>query len=659
MDINPAEPEVVGPTRSQPTTSSQSSVVSNNGVTISLQQGRAAQRWLAWLGQLLVDVSWLVLIDTGLAKAEYAGKWPTDPTLPDGLTLLARQAANHHKPAELTNFTDTDIKVLAIPLPDLSGSGGSIPYVLMLGSAQFSGEQQRTLIRLCRWASSWLFGETHSDAAVSPVPMDTSASTCKAVSGIKSDATENTNQHSTAPLGSFFPENTNLASAMLDAMARHRNVKSVAYAVINAAVIEFGCRRVSMGLISGDKVKIIAVSGQSRIDARRVSVRQLTAAMQESISYKCTLVYPPLRDDVQLTAHANLFAHQGQHPTLSVRLPCDGKDKLVVLLERPTGNTFAAAQIAAIETMLAPAAPLVMLLQETDTALRQRFMQLVDKVKQVLRARDLSVRQLGVFTATALVLFAAFLPVPHKVTARAAIEAADRQVVAAPFAGYVQSSHARAGDRVVAGQVLATLDSRVLMLEADKWHSEQTKNEQEYAAALAIHDRTELTRLRADVVRIEAELALIDQQLSRSALRAPFNGVLLSGDLSQSLGALVQAGDVLFEIASADKYRLLLDIDERDVGFIIKGQVAEIRMASLPNRLWQAKLEDVLPVAVVEKGSSVFRLPASLLGEASALRPGMQGIAKVHTGSRSLLWVYTHTLFDRFGLLLWKFGLLS
>ena len=121
----------------------------------------------------------------------------------------------------------------------------------------------------------------------------------------------------------------------------------------------------------------------------------------------------------------------------------------------------------------------------------------------------------------------------------------------------------------------------------------------------------------------------------------------------------MQAGDVLFELASAKQFRLLLDVDERDAGFIASGQTAELRMASLPEKTWPAELENVLPVAIVEQGSSVFRLPATLLQDASELRPGMQGIARIHVGSRSLLWVYTHSLLDRLRLLAWQLGLLA
>ena len=62
------------------------------------------------------------------------------------------------------------------------------------------------------------------------------------------------------------------------------------------------------------------------------------------------------------------------------------------------------------------------------------------------------------------------------------------------------------------------------------------------------------------------------------------------------------------------------------------------------------------PVAVAEQGGSVFRLPATL-EESKGLRPGMQGIAKLHVGNRSIASVYTRNLRNRLRLLAWKMGL--
>ena len=56
----------------------------------------------------------------------------------------------------------------------------------------------------------------------------------------------------------------------------------------------------------------------------------------------------------------------------------------------------------------------------------------------------------------------------YRLAAEARIDSATRRVVVAPYDGYIQSTTARAGDEVEAGQVLISLDDRDLRLETTK-----------------------------------------------------------------------------------------------------------------------------------------------------------------------------------------------
>ena len=80
-------------------------------------------------------------------------------------------------------------------------------------------------------------------------------------------------------------------------------------------------------------------------------------------------------------------------------------------------------------------------------------------------------------------------------------------------------------------------------------------------------------------------------------------------------------------------------------------------MSSLPSMQWDATVQNILPVALAEQGKSVFRLPALIAGDTDVLKPGMQGIAKIHIGDQSVLWVWTRAMVDRLRFLAWKLGL--
>jgi len=366
----------------------------------------------------------------------------------------------------------------------------------------------------------------------------------------------------------------------------------------------------------------------------------------------------PNASDESAPALLTYYKSQGEHPLLGFVMPGTPMSQFVLVLERSDSNPFKDAQADAIEQSVSDIAALLELSQLHEMPLRKkmfRFWQ--NSLAGLINFDRWSGKQCLSATAALALILSFFIPVTHRVSADATIEASDRQVLVAAQDGFILAAHARAGEFVAKGDLLATLDGQDLELSAKKWRSERAKNQQEYAQALAIHDRSELSRLRADLQRIDAEIALLEQQLHRSEVRAPFEGVLLDGDWTQSLGAPVKTGDVLFEIASAEQYRLILEIDEHDIGFIESEQRADLRMAALPTTIWEAKLADVIPVAIPEKGRSAFRVPAVIDGDASALRPGMEGVGKVSVGQRSMFWVYSHRLFDKLRLLAWKVGL--
>jgi len=258
--------------------------------------------------------------------------------------------------------------------------------------------------------------------------------------------------------------------------------------------------------------------------------------------------------------------------------------------------------------------------------------------------------------ALALVVAVAVLSVAtgeYRITADAALEGSVKRVVTAPLDGYVATASSRAGDLVAAGQVLATLDDRELGLERLRWEGQREQLDKELRAAVTAHDRSEAAILRAQMKQTRAQLALVEEQLARMRLVAPFAGIVVSGDLSQSLGSPVENGQVLFEVAPLDAYRVILEVEERSIGDVAAGQRGELTLTGLPDTRLAFTVTRVVPVSTPGEGRNVFEVEATLDQGMSAIRPGMAGVGKISVERRRLAWIWTHTLFDRLRLALW------
>ncbi len=152
--------------------------------------------------------------------------------------------------------------------------------------------------------------------------------------------------------------------------------------------------------------------------------------------------------------------------------------------------------------------------------------------------------------------------------------------------------------------------------------------------------------LSTQIAQADAQLKLVDEQLSRARLTAPFDGLVVSGDLTQSVGATVQRGQQLFEIAPLDSYRVMLEIDESQIDDVTVGQAGWLVVASLPNDVFPLSVSKITPVAKAHDGHNYFRVESLLSKAAPQLRPGMHGIAKLDVGRRRVVWIWSRAFLD-------------
>ena len=257
-------------------------------------------------------------------------------------------------------------------------------------------------------------------------------------------------------------------------------------------------------------------------------------------------------------------------------------------------------------------------------------------------------------SAAAIVfLFVLFIPVNYQISSEANLQGIYKNILVSPLDGFLGSIKARPGDKVTKGDLLAQLNDDDLHVERRKISSQMQQYQQEYDNALANSNRVQAAIANAQVDQATAQLQLIEQELSRTQLVAPADGIIVSDDISQSLGAPVKQGQILFEIAAASGFLVQIFVDERDIAAIEVGQSGQLKLTSLPNEISTFSVKSITPISQVREGRNYFRVEASLAGESDILRPGMTGTAKIAAGKHSLGWIWFHDVWHWFRLKLW------
>ena len=454
------------------------------------------------------------------------------------------------------------------------------------------------------------------------------------------------------------------AASSLDFLAvigEQPRLQGMTIAVANDLAARLRCDRVSVGLIRRNgSIRLRAISHSASFKGQGRLVDAIENAMEEALDQRSSVAYPPLPSTERAVTMAHrvlteIIRVQGASLISVIMANSKGGPVGTITFERHRNELFDNEALQLAEAIAALLGPIVGLQLRANRLLAGRVIDHVDDgIISLFGPRRLGLK-LGVICIAGLALFLALAKGEHRVTAKSVLEGEVQRAAVAPFDGFIRTAPVRAGDTVRAGDLLAALEDRDLVLDRLKWRAERDKLVQKQREVRAKHDRTNVVILESQIRQAESQLALAEEKLSRARILAPFDGIVVSGDLSQMLGSPVERGKLLFEIAPLNSYRLVVQVDERDVRYVAIGQSGAVAFAGVPWTPLRMILSKITPVTVAEDGRNFFRIEARLTESAPHLRPGMEGVAKIETGQRSLVWIWTRAIVEWLRLVAWKY----
>ena len=436
----------------------------------------------------------------------------------------------------------------------------------------------------------------------------------------------------------------------------HEQFRVAATEVANELAERFSCRRVSIGFLRYNRVRIEALSHSSRIDQHSNMVRAIRDAMSESLDQATTVAYPVESDDTMLVTrfHARLANSQQGVAICTLPLMKNGKAVGALMLERDADKPFTSETVEQCEQIGLLLGPVLETRRRDERPLPTKILDFIQSWLVKLFGPQHLPLKAGLSLSALLLIWLSLASATFHITSDSVLEAEVCRSVVAPQQGYIAAAHVRAGDLVREGDPLAALDDQELRLEQRKWQSQRAQLLKEYRKALAGLDRAEVAILKAKRAQAEAQLKLVEQQLARATLVAPFSGLIVKGDLSQALGSPVTRGEVLYEVAPTDEYRVVLKVDDRDIGLVSLGQQGQLKLSGIPDQTINITIDRLMPVSAAEGGHNYFRVEAVMGNHSDLMRPGMEGIAKIEISREKLLWIGTRRMVNWLRLFVWN-----
>lgn len=199
-----------------------------------------------------------------------------------------------------------------------------------------------------------------------------------------------------------------------------------------------------------------------------------------------------------------------------------------------------------------------------------------------------------------------------------------RGVLAAEVAGVVGSLRVDAGDRVVAGQVLAEVDTRTLEQRLAEAEAVERHRISRYQRAVKLFDRRSITEQQLQDARAEKEIAEAQAAgarlaLEKSRLKAPWSGTVAVRRVE--LGDYVSPGQPLFELVDLRRIKAQAAAAAADVPFLRLGLPAVVRLEAFPGEVFEGTVRRL--AAELDPATRTLEVEVELDNPHRRLVPGM------------------------------------
>ena len=453
-----------------------------------------------------------------------------------------------------------------------------------------------------------------------------------------------------------------VALETLSAVNETDRFAGTAMGLCNEVAARWQCDRVSLGFLKGRYVQLKAMSHTEKFSRKMALVQDIESAMEECLDQDLEVIHPAEPEAVYVSrAAAELSARHG--PAAIVSLPIRRNNEVVAVLtcERPAEKPFSPEEIETLRLTLDLCSPRLVNLYEHDRWVGARLAGSLRKGLAALVGPRQTWWKVAAVAAAVVLGLLIFKDGDYKATASFVLEATKRQVVPAPFDGYLKTVEVDPGDAVIAGKtVLATLDTAELRLQLGAAEAKRLTHLKEAAAAMRDGKTAEAQIAQAQAEEAAAEIELLRHRIRQARIVSEISGIVVSGDLKRQVGAPVKTGDVLFEVAPLEDLRAELSVPEDQIAEVRDGSKpgeepsrGELATASYPDLKIPFVVERINPVAEVVEQQNVFKVRVRLEKTYPWMRPGMEGSAKIYLGRRRLGYLLTRKLVNWLRMKLW------
>lgn len=224
------------------------------------------------------------------------------------------------------------------------------------------------------------------------------------------------------------------------------------------------------------------------------------------------------------------------------------------------------------------------------------------------------------------------------------------------YPGIVSRIHARQGDRVRKGEILATLSSpefveaqqeyfmvlSELPVLKSEYERQKELNEEKIASDKQyerVRSEYRSARMKLSSLRLKLNMSGVDTNMLKSGriieklqIYSPISGYLELVEANP--GKYIMKEERLMQVVNRDELLLELNVFEKDILNVHEGQEVSFNLSNLDSRNYQAKIVSI--GNTVRQGTRIVKVLAAFNNAEYVMLPGMFVAAEIHTNQEKL-----------------------
>ncbi len=435
---------------------------------------------------------------------------------------------------------------------------------------------------------------------------------------------------------------------MTTRVSRYSDTREFAFALVNSVAARFDCEQVALGIIRGESLAVLAVSGTDSFKPSSPGIIDIQQAMEEARDAEQTLVFQP---EGQTAKQKSMPIHTRwgmscQSAVCSIPLMAGATCIAVLTLRRHRRLGLPEVAVEEIEKLVKPFGPAIELAVRGDRTLKSHFREVLNKTIETVRCPKTREGRIARHVCLAVALILLFGWFPYRPLTPCVLVPGNLTQSLAAFDMQLSEAKVHSGDRVARGQVLAKFDTRQLELQRAGLKSQLEQAEVDVRKALVKGDAASASLAKANSHVFATQLAAVETKIGQCTIVAPEDGMVMDAELDRKVGQVFAQGSPILSFAPLDKWQLEIRVPEHQARYFRTNQSGCFAPAANPNRKLNYTIETISGSAELIDGKNVFVATAQVDGDAEFFRQGMEGVARTHTGWQPIPWILLHRLFE-------------